>query len=313
MKRIGTIVALVVMMVSLLAPVAFAATDDVKQTSGKAGFEMLSSSPEDGTEGVAVDNFSVKIYFSKAMMPADKKIKKFNAKQFVLKNEDGQVMPTEVYYSKDEEGLLMVAVNPNSKKGKSSNGAVKGDMKYILTISPDLTASDGSKYGQTSTITLKTLNQSRSTGIYMGLMALMMVGMVFFTVRSSKKKDEEEKKKAEKGPVNPYKEAKKSGKSIEEIVAKDNKKKAKKAEAEAKRREAEAAIEAEIREKIRKEKNKRVSAPKPISAVGSTYKVTVAGEAKESKAADYKNSKGTTKPKGQSGKQKNSKKKGKKK
>ena len=81
--------------------------------------------------------------------------------------------------------------------------------------------------------------------------------MVFFTVRSTKKaqeKENEEKKKTE--GVNPYKEAKRTGKSVEEIVAKDNRKKKKREEAEARQREAEAAIEAEIIEKIRKESNR---------------------------------------------------------
>ena len=87
-----------------------------------------------------------------------------------------------------------------------------------------------------------------------------------------------------------------------------------------KQKEAEAAIEAEIIEKIRKESNKRVSAPRAISAVGSDLKLRVvkdSGEkvdAKEieAKAAEAKkNNKGTTNPKNQSGKSKNKNKKNK--
>ena len=121
--------------------------------------------------------------------------------------------------------------------------------------------------------------------------------------------------------VNPDKEAKKSGKSVAEVVAKENKKKAKKEEAIRKQKEAEAAIEAEIIEKIRRESNKRVSAPRAISAAGSslTLKVVTAAGTK-AEAADTneassarKTSKGTTNPKGQSGKARNKKNKGKKK
>ena len=53
--------------------------------------------------------------------------------------------------------------------------------------------------------------------------------------KSAQKADEETKKRDDK--VNPYKEAKRTGKSVEEIVEKDQKKKAKLAEKEA--REAE--------------------------------------------------------------------------
>lgn len=312
MKRISAIICVMMLAVTMLAPTAFAANNnDSESAADKSGFELVQSSPEDGTEGVAVDNLSVKITFSKAMKPKNKSIRKANEKQFKLKDEDGNRIPVKVYYSEEEEGLLLVAADTFS--GKNKNQKVRGDVRYTLTIGRNLQATDGTTLGEQQTISMKTLNQGRSTAIYMVLMFLMMGGMIFFTVRGSKKDEKKEKEEREfKEGVNPYKEAKKSGKSVEEVVAKQSKKKKKKEEAIRRQKEAEAAIEAEIIEKIRKEKNKRVAAPKSIEAAGSTLKLKVvssAGKAVETKESVAKTNKGTTRPKNQSGKKKNKKKK----
>lgn len=313
MKRIGALVCMFILAVVMCAPLSFAA-DKYQAADNKSNLKIVKTSPEDGQDGVAVDNFSVKIYFNKAVKPETKKAKKANAKSFSLKGEDGTKIPIQVYYSDDEEGLLMVAADVVSA---DKDHQIKGGQSYTLTVGKGFTSTDGTTMAQAETIKLTTLNQQRSMMIYMILMVLMMGGMVFFTVRSTKKAQEKEKEEKKAKTVNPYKEAKKTGKSVEEIVAKDSKKKRKREEAEARQREAEAAIEAEILEQIRRESNKRVSAPKPISEAGSSYKVTVVHDSgkkvEEPKESKAKTSKGTTNPKNQSGKKKNAKnKKGKK-
>ncbi|MBQ6400758.1 MAG: Ig-like domain-containing protein [Firmicutes bacterium] len=307
MKRVSALVCAMIVAIAMMAPACLAVTDT---TSVDPGFTIVSSSPKDGDEGVAVDNFSVKIYFSKEMMPKSAAIRKSNAAQFTLVDEDGKKVPLKVYYSEKEKkrGLMMVAADytDNNKK----NVQIKGASKYTLTIGDKLQATDGSKYNQTTKIQVTTLNQQRSMIVYMVLMVAMMGGMVFFTIRSTKKAEEKKKEEASTKGANPYKEAKKTGKSVEEIVAKNQKKRNKQEEAKAKQKEREAALEAEILEKMRREKNKRVKAPAPISAVGSTYKVQV----KKTEKEPVKTNKGTTNPKNQSGKKKNAgKKKGKKK
>lgn len=309
MRRISAFVCVIMMAICIIAPAAFAADSDVN-AAGNTGFTIVSSSPEDGAQGVAVDNLSVKIYFSKDMQPKSKAVRKANAKQFKLKDAEGNKIPIHIYYSDEEEGLLLVAAD--SFNTDNEDEQIKGDMEYTLTIGSGLQATDGTLLGHQETITMKTLNQGRSTMIYMVLMVLMMVGMVFFALRGTKK---EEKKKQEerefKEGVNPYKEAKKSGKSVEEIVAKENKKKAKKEEALRKQKEAEEAIEAEIMEKIRKESNKRVASPKPISAAGCDLKLKVVTDAgkkvEQPKESVARTNKGTTNPKNQTGKSKNKK------
>ena len=320
MKRAGALICAILIAVTMMAPAAFAEDSNSSAAAAKTDLEMISSSPEDGATGVAVDNLSVKMRFNKDVRPASDDVRKANAKQFKLVNSEGKKIPIKVYYSEDEEGLILVAADVYSGKNKN---AIKGDETYTLVVGRNFQAADGSTTGQQLKVSMTTLNQGRSMAIYMVLMVLMMAGMVFFTLRSTKNAEKKKKEEREfKDGVNPYKEAKKSGKSVEEVGAKTNKKKAKKEEAIRKQKEAEAAIEAEIIEKIRKESNKRVSSPRAISAAGSDLKLKVvkdsgekvsAKEAEEKAAAARKNNKGTTNPKNQSGKAKNKKNKGKKK
>ena len=320
MKRASAIICVIMMAVALMAPAAFAAEDtNDSAAAAKTDLELVNSSPEDGATGVAVDNLSVKMRFNKDVKPANDNIKKANAKQCKLVDSEGKKIPIKVYYSEKEDGLILIAADVYS--GGTRN-AIKGDEEYTLTVGRNFQATDGSTTGQKVTVTMKTINQGRSTAIYMVLMVLMMVGMVFFTLRSTKKAEKKKQEEREfKEGVNPYKEAKKSGKSVAEVVAKENKKKAKKEEAIRRQKEAEAAIEAEIIEKIRRESNKRVSAPRAISSAGSTLKLKVVNDAghkvdpakAKSDSEAHKSNKGTTNPKGQSGKARNKKGKGKKK
>ena len=322
MKRASALICALIVAVFMMAPVAFAAdTDDAaadkSAAAAKTDLELVNSSPEDGATGVAVDNLSVKMRFNKDVTPSSNDIRKANAKQFKMVDSDGKKIPLKVYYSEKEEGLILVAADVYDG---SSKNRIKGGADYTLTVGRNFQATDGSTTGQQIAVKMTTLNQGRSTAIYMLLMVLMMAGMVFFTVRSTKNAEKKKKEEREfKEGVNPYKEAKKSGKSVAEVVAKENKKKAKKEEAIRRQKEAEAAIEAEIIEKIRRESNKRVSAPRAISSAGSTLKLKVVNDAghkvdpAKAKSEVHKSNKGTTNPKGQSGKARNKKGKGKKK
>ena len=300
MKRIGALVCLMIMMVSVLAPAAFA-TEDVN--AQKDGLAIVESIPHNKDEGVSVENLSVKIQFNKDVMPANDKIEQKNAKQFKLTDKNGKEVPIKVYYSDKEEGLLMVASNIRSKEARKANSIIQGDMKYTLTISEKFQAADGSKLGAVETISFKTLDQAKSTKVYMILMAVMMVGTIVFTTKSAKKEAEKQTKESGKSQtVNPYKEAKRTGKSVEEIVAKDAQRKAKEAEALAKRKAADAELMAELEAEAAEEassSNKRVSGPRPISASGSEYKVKVVKTQPKQTTS--------TNPKNQSGKKKNSK------
>ena len=174
---------------------------------------------------------------------------------------------------------------------------IKGNTDYSLTIGKNFEATDGTKLGTVQKIDFKTLDKSKSTTVYTIMMIVMIVGMIFFSSRSAKKAAEKESGAKKPETVNPYKEAKRTGKSVEEIVAKDQQRKAKEAAAREKQRAKEAEIAAALEEEP-VSSNKRVSGPRPISASGSSYKVKVVKTKPEKKS---------TNPKGQSGKQKNSK------
>lgn len=300
MKRIGALVCLMVMVVSVLAPASFATNETNSQ---KSEFKIEKSIPHDKDEGVSVENLSVKIYFNKDVIPTSDSVKKANAKQFKLTDKKGHNIPVKVYYSDKEEGLLMVVSDVMSLSGKDKkNSAIQGDTKYILTIGEKLQAADGTKLGEQTKIEFKTLDQQKSTMVYMILMAIMIVGMVFYTSKAAKKAaDKESAESGKSQTVNPYKEAKRTGKSVEEIVAKDKQRKAKEAEALAKKKAQQAEILAalEEEEEAKLSSNKRVSGPKPISATGSEYKVKVVKSQPKKKTS--------TNPKNQSGKKKNQK------
>lgn len=315
MKRIGALFCLIIITMTLLVPASFAADSSNSGNTDSAGFTIESSTPEDGATGVSVENLSVKIYFSKEMLPESKSIRQANAKQFKLTNAKGKEIPIRVYYSHKErkDGLMMVVSDI-----VDTDIQIQGNTEYTLTIGEDLQATDGTTLGHEETIEFRTLDQSRSTMVYTIMMIVMIVGMIFFSMRSAKKAMEKENdQKQKKDTVNPYKEAKRTGKSVEEIVEKDKKKKAKQAETMAKQKAKEAELEAELEAmeakrnaKQKKASTKKVSSPRPISAAGSQYKVKVVTTQSPQKP---QNKKGSTNPKNQTGKQKNAKNRNKKK
>lgn len=293
MKRVGAIVCLCVMLMAASTSVCFAQ---------QGGLTIKEQYPEDGATGTSVENVSIKIWFNQDVKPRNQNIRKANKKNIRLVDEKGKSLPVYVAYSPDEEGLMMVLT--------SEDTTIKGDSKYTLTIDPGFQAASGDTLAAQDKVSFTTLNQSRAMTVNMVMMVVMMAGMIFFSSRSMKK--QMEKEKAEKGKrdtVNPYKEAKRTGKSVDEIVEKDKKNKEKQAAAAAKRAEKyrKQQQEQEAEEKASEPNRKRVAGPRPISAGGGTYK------APKKKVSEKNENRGTTRPKNQTGKQKNSKNKSKKK
>ncbi|MBP3384408.1 MAG: Ig-like domain-containing protein [Firmicutes bacterium] len=280
MKRRAAVIFVTLVMMLMSAATCFAGDGELK---------IKSQYPEDGATGTSVENLSIKIRFDQDVYPASEKVRKNNEEAITMKSEDGKKVPIKVVYSEDEEGLMMVLSTNKAK--------IEGDKEYTLKIDKSFEATNGDKLSEVDKVTFKTQNQKRTMTVNMLLMFVMMGGMVVFSMKSTQhdaKKAKEEKGKHD--TVNPYKEAKRTGKSVEEIVAKDQKQKEKEAAAQAKR-DAKRAKEKE--EERREELNiHHVAGPRPISAAGGKYKVA-------KKAAPEKSNKGTTRPKNQSGKQKN--------
>ncbi len=295
MKRIGIILSLSVMMILLAAPVAYGAQ-----------FHITKSMPEDGQTGMSVDNMGVKVYFNEDVFGEENR--EVNQKACKLVDRKGKEVKSSVYFNPDDHKVIMILAD--------SNAGIKGSTEYTLVIDESFTSDNGNRLGETEEITFETLNPQTSMTVSMAMMAVMVVAMIFFSSKEAKKAMEEQSGKNKKEKVNPYKEAKRTGKTVEEVVAKQEKAKEKE-----ERDEARKAARAEKR-KRQKEENKveiasgniRVSAPRPISAAGSTYKTGRAEEARKAKekAAQAKKNKNAAPKKSQNpNKNKGKRKKGK--
>lgn len=305
--------------VAILLATMLAAVFCVVPAFAASSLEITKTTPANDTTGAAIDNLGVKIWFNEDMY--SEKYDKAQRECFKLTDEKGEEVP------------IIVAINPAKDKrnevlvleDSTTDYEVLQETKYTLTISEDLVSAAGNTLSEASlaengTVTFTTQNQKKAMTGNMVLMFAMMGGMIFFTMRDTRKQAEEEttRKKTEQ-KVNPYKEAKKTGKTVEDIVAKDEKDKAKRAEKEAakeakkeKQREADrrlaekeaAKLMKDRREKVEVEDpfRKRVSRPRPISEAGSTYKtgrkaLAEAAEAKRKAEEEARKARGTTNPK----------------
>lgn len=256
MKRIGSIICLTIIIMAGFT--IMPAMEMVKAAPSELKVEDIA--PKDKETGMALENMGFKVYFNKEV--DDKVNRKANEKLCKITDDKGKEVPSIVVFDPKNKNVMMVLADTQNKKTN-----IKGKTEYKLTIENGFKADDGSTMGE-YTSTFETLNPSTSMKISMGMMVLMFGGMIFF---ATKEKKREEGKTTTKKPaqkkVNPYKVAKETGKSVEEIVAKDEKRKEKeKAKAEKEKNKAKKnEIEVE-------NNNMRVSRPQPISAAGLKYK-----------------------------------------
>jgi hypothetical protein len=261
MKKIGAIISLALLLVLFSTSFAFAAP-----------FSVDATSPKDGDTGMAIDNMGVKVEFTQSVYNKD--FQADNIKLCKLVDAKGKVVPIRVVFNPKDTHILLILAD-------TANGAViKGSTKYTLTISPEFSAADGSLLGKELKVKFETLNPATSMTSSMVMMGIMVVGMVYFTSRTAKKEAEKSKVKKDEA-VNPYKVAKETGKSVQEIVAMEQKKKEKQTHKEAKKQRHVAENKVEI-----VSNNMRVSKPKPISAGGGKYKTGKAAIAAKKAAAE---------------------------
>ena len=268
MKKLGKILSLVVILTVVLSMSCFAAFADTEATSDNASdgagkLVLTDTYPKDGATGTAIENMGVKLYFDSTFTQS--KLKDANADAVKLYDPDGNVLPTQVLYSTQEPGVVLVLFDKNN----AGDATIQQKTEYTFKLSGDFTDDAGNTLGTEQTVSFTTLNQNANMWINMGMMAVMFGGMMIMTAKSAKKQVEEERKKRE-DKVNPYKEAKKTGKSVEEIVEKDQKDKAKRAEKAAKK--AAALGELDDDDDYYDDGNYHVKAPRPISAAGGKYK-----------------------------------------
>ncbi|MHC1723236.1 MAG: Ig-like domain-containing protein [Aminipila sp.] len=272
-KRIGAIVALTLLMVMMTTTLCFAGT-----------LELEDSYPRNGDKGMQVENSGVKLYFNQNMI--NKNNEAANLKCVKLTDPKGKKLPIRVLYSPKEKGLVLVLVDKQT---------LLSDSTYRLSVSGDIESASGDTLGEDVHIKFNTVDTSASMKANMVMMGLMMVAVIWASSKAAKKKDEKEKEEATvDDKVNPYKVAKETGKSVEAIVAKDQKDK----EKHRKKMEKKLAKEAQdevLDDNVISNDNKRVKGARPISAGGSTYITGRKAAAEE--AARRKAQAGTTRPK----------------
>ena len=257
MKRISAIISLVLMLTMMMIPAAVFADGETAQDAGT--FAISETIPENGAKNTTKENLCVKVYFDSAVGNAESKAA--NNGKVVIKDADGTEYPTLVYYNSDEPNYMLVMVDTTQL---SSELAVKDDTEYSCTIPADFVNNEGAVLGADQTITFRTMNQNRNNTVYMIMMFVMFGGMFIFTGLQTKKKAAEakEKKMADEA-FNPYKEAKRTGKSLAEVIEEHEKEEQKK---HSSKKDAD-----KIEEKKPAHPVYKVKAPRPIAAAGSTY------------------------------------------
>ena len=285
MRKVGIILSLTAVLVLMTSLFSTASALELERTY-----------PEDGYENAAVDNFGMKLYFDQDLINAENE--KANADRITVTDEDGETIPTLIIYSEKEKGLVMVLADVTGK-----DRAIKQASKYTVTVSGDFTAANGETLGKDTSIRVKTLDQSKSTKVNMIMMLVMCVGMVAFSTRSAKKQQEEAARaRREEEKVNPYKVAKETGKSVEEIVEQDRKRKEKQAAAAEKKARKEKEQEELLAEEEEETYSsvRRVKRARAVTAAESPYVEKREKEAAARRAAEK--AKGTTNPKKAGGK-----------
>ena len=204
--------------VMVMAGTVFSMADD--------GLKLVSSYPEDDQTNTSMENLGVKLTFNNPINSDE--AKKTDESKFSIVDEDGETVPIQVLFSDDNDGLVLVVADVDQ------GFVAKNNSEYTLTIDAGLVDNAGNELAKAQTISFKTYNQRVNNWVNMGMMFVMFGGIMVLTIRQNNKKEEEEKDKKEepKEAFNPYREAKKTGKSVEEVKAEQ----ARKEEKEAKRR-----------------------------------------------------------------------------
>lgn len=219
MKRLSLISALTAVMIMMSAAMAFA----------EGNLELVSSYPEDGQTNTSMENLGVKLTFSNPINSEE--AKKTDESKFSIKDENGKAVPINVLFSEKNDGLVLVLADADEGFTAENNA------EYTLTIDAGLVDNEGNVMEQAKTVTFKTYNQQVNNMVNMVMMFTMFGGIMVLTMRQNNKKDEDEPQtESKEAAFNPYKEAKKTGKSVEEVRAEQAKKEAKLAKKKARKK-----------------------------------------------------------------------------
>ena len=252
MKRVSLIAILTAVMIMAASVMCFA--DD--------GLKLVSSYPEDGQKNTSMENLGVKLTFNHPINSAE--ARKADLDKFAIYDEDGKEVPVEILFSDKNDGLVLVLADID--KGFTA----KNNSEYKLVISPGVVDNDGNELEKEQTISFRTYNQKVNNMVNMGMMTVMFGGIMVLSLRQNNKKEEEEapvKDAPKEAAFNPYREAKRTGKTVDEVKAEQAKKEEKEAKKKArKKKKTEAPPEKKIENCAQYLNNVyHVHAPAPVS------------------------------------------------
>ena len=257
MKRIGAIACLAALTIMMTVSVCFGAQSQK--------LEIVDMYPEDGQKSTSIENMSVKLHFNSDM--GNKTSVKANAKAFQITDDEGKQIPIRIFYNpKDAKEVMVLA---DTVKLNDNGQRLKDNTKYTLHISGDVTDNNGNTLGADETVSFTTLNHSQNTKVYMIMMVIMFGGMFFFTSRQAKRQAAKQEAFTREEAFNPYKEAKKTGKSVQEVIAAHEKEVAKREAKAARKAKKETDDEDDYYEE--ESGNYKVKKPRPVSEGGSSY------------------------------------------
>lgn len=237
-------------------------------SADEGSLKLLSTYPKNGQKNTSVENVGVKLKFNNSVSSDSVRENNIRALKIVNK-ETGEKLPIKIIFSKNKKGLVLVLGDNSDGKLKVSNNS-----EYKLIIDESFSDDDGNILGKKKELNFTTFNQKLNNTINMAMMFVMFGGIAFFTIRQQKKAGQEDKEeeKTKKESINPYKEAKRTGKTVEEIVANEKEKEKKKEKKKKKGKPEEIHDKKEINLSEILPYVHHVKEPRPISAAGGKYK-----------------------------------------
>lgn len=205
MRKAGGIATILLLVLVLSTSLSFA-----------AGLSLVSSFPEEGNDNLQPANVAVKLVFSENMT-GDAAIAA-NDGRFTITDQDGKAIKFDPLYNAEKY--------PNEIWLQITETLVD-NTEYTVKIDGGLESTAGNTLDGPITLHFSTRDTAADNNGYMILMVVMVVGMVFFTAWDTRRQVKKQQDAKDDGKVNPYKEARKTGKSVEEIVAKTEKEKSK--------------------------------------------------------------------------------------
>ncbi len=167
-----------------------------------AGLEVTDIFPKADSTGLQTVNQMARIYFS-----GDIDIKA-NEKCFKIVDENGKAQKIMVLEQEDEPNRVNLVLASDLKEST----------KYTIVIDGSLTDTAGNKLGEDYQSSFTTRSQRQDSIVTTIMMVVMFGAVIVFTLRDQRKQQEQQeerdKKAGKEKKVNPYKEAKKSGKKV---------------------------------------------------------------------------------------------------